>query len=59
MRSALIMYLRTLYYCFNQPIGVGVLPPILTHLTIGRDFNQRIGVGVLPPTLKNLVKWKF
>lgn len=33
---------------FNQPLGMGVLPAHLTHLTFGDDFNQQLDVGVLP-----------
>ena len=45
---------------FNHPIGVGVLPPNLTHLEFGNVFNQSIGVGVLPSNLTHLsFGWKF
>lgn len=43
--------------CFNWSLGSKeepLLPPRLTHLTLGRDFNQDVAPGSLPATLRFL-----
>ena len=39
---------------YNEPIGVGVLPQSLTHLTFGDEYNKLINVDVLPQSLTHL-----
>ena len=52
-------YLKTIKQNYNTPIGKGVLPNTLTHLTFGIIFNQSIVKGVCGNTLTHLKFWKF